>query len=169
MDKYECLMCGWIYDPEKGDPDGGIRPGTPFEKIPDNWTELVVEQDSITVKLEQPEFFLSDTPTVELVLEACKYYKIQYPDIVTAQSILETGYYKSKGCLERHNLFGLYNSYKKDYYTFNHWTESVKAYYDFVQYRYKEGDYYDWLEKIGYAEDPLYLTKVKQVKAKNNL
>jgi hypothetical protein len=134
-----------------------------------NSSEFVVEQDSITVKLEQPEFFLSDTPTVELVLEACKYYKIQYPDIVTAQSILETGYYKSKGCLERHNLFGLYNSYKKDYYTFNHWTESVKAYYDFVQYRYKEGDYYDWLEKIGYAEDPLYLTKVKQVKAKNNL
>ena len=37
MDKYECLMCGWIYDPEKGDPDGGIKPGTPFEKIPDNW------------------------------------------------------------------------------------------------------------------------------------
>ena len=37
MDKYECLMCGWIYDPEKGDPDGGIRPGTHFEKIPDNW------------------------------------------------------------------------------------------------------------------------------------
>ena len=37
MDKYECLMCGWIYDPEKGDPAGGIKPGTPFEKIPDNW------------------------------------------------------------------------------------------------------------------------------------
>jgi flavin reductase (DIM6/NTAB) family NADH-FMN oxidoreductase RutF/rubredoxin len=37
MDKYECTVCGYIYDPEKGDPDGGIAPGTPFEKIPDSW------------------------------------------------------------------------------------------------------------------------------------
>jgi flavin reductase (DIM6/NTAB) family NADH-FMN oxidoreductase RutF/rubredoxin len=37
MDKYECSVCGYIYDPELGDPDGGIKPGTPFEKIPDNW------------------------------------------------------------------------------------------------------------------------------------
>ncbi len=28
---------GYIYDPELGDPDGGIKPGTPFEKIPDDW------------------------------------------------------------------------------------------------------------------------------------
>lgn len=37
MDKYECSVCGYIYDPEVGDPDGGIAPGTPFEKIPDTW------------------------------------------------------------------------------------------------------------------------------------
>jgi flavin reductase (DIM6/NTAB) family NADH-FMN oxidoreductase RutF/rubredoxin len=37
MDKYECTVCGYIYDPEKGDPDGGIAPGTPFEKLPDGW------------------------------------------------------------------------------------------------------------------------------------
>lgn len=37
MDKYVCLVCGWIYDPEKGDPEGGIKPGTPFEEIPDDW------------------------------------------------------------------------------------------------------------------------------------
>lgn len=37
MDKYECSVCGYIYDPEVGDPDGGIAPGTPFEKIPDSW------------------------------------------------------------------------------------------------------------------------------------
>jgi rubredoxin len=30
MDKYVCLVCGWIYDPAKGDPDGGIEPGVPF-------------------------------------------------------------------------------------------------------------------------------------------
>jgi rubredoxin len=37
MEKYECLVCGWIYDPAIGDPDGGIEPGTAFEDIPDNW------------------------------------------------------------------------------------------------------------------------------------
>ena len=35
--KYKCNVCGYIYDPEKGDPDGGIKPGTTFEDIPDNW------------------------------------------------------------------------------------------------------------------------------------
>jgi len=38
MDKYQCSVCGYIYDPEKGDPDGGIKPGTRFEDIPDDWT-----------------------------------------------------------------------------------------------------------------------------------
>jgi rubredoxin/flavin reductase (DIM6/NTAB) family NADH-FMN oxidoreductase RutF len=38
MDKYQCTVCGYIYDPEKGDPDGGIKPGTRFEDIPDDWT-----------------------------------------------------------------------------------------------------------------------------------
>jgi rubredoxin/flavin reductase (DIM6/NTAB) family NADH-FMN oxidoreductase RutF len=37
MTKYKCTLCGYIYDPAKGDPDGGIKPGTPFESIPDNW------------------------------------------------------------------------------------------------------------------------------------
>ncbi len=37
MAKYRCTVCGYIYDPEPGDPDGGIAPGTAFEKIPDDW------------------------------------------------------------------------------------------------------------------------------------
>jgi flavin reductase (DIM6/NTAB) family NADH-FMN oxidoreductase RutF/rubredoxin len=37
MAKYECTLCGYIYDPAVGDPDNGIKPGTPFEKIPDTW------------------------------------------------------------------------------------------------------------------------------------
>lgn len=36
MAKYKCTICGYIYDPELGDPDGGIKPGTPFEEIPDD-------------------------------------------------------------------------------------------------------------------------------------
>ena len=35
--KYKCTVCGYIYDPELGDPDGDIKPGTPFEEIPADW------------------------------------------------------------------------------------------------------------------------------------
>ena len=37
MAKYRCTVCGYVYNPEKGDPDSGIDPGTPFEEIPDDW------------------------------------------------------------------------------------------------------------------------------------
>ncbi len=35
--KFQCTICGYIYDPKKGDPDSGISPGTPFEDLPDSW------------------------------------------------------------------------------------------------------------------------------------
>ena len=37
MKKFECKICGYIYDPEKGDPDGGIAAGVAFEALPDTW------------------------------------------------------------------------------------------------------------------------------------
>jgi rubredoxin len=38
MKKYKCLICDYIYDPAKGDPDHGINPGTAFENLPASWT-----------------------------------------------------------------------------------------------------------------------------------
>ncbi len=35
--KYECNACSYVYDPEIGDPEGGIPPGTPFEDVPEDW------------------------------------------------------------------------------------------------------------------------------------
>jgi flavin reductase (DIM6/NTAB) family NADH-FMN oxidoreductase RutF/rubredoxin len=35
--KYRCKVCGYIYDPDKGDPDSGVRPGTAFDALPDTW------------------------------------------------------------------------------------------------------------------------------------
>ncbi|MHA1743844.1 MAG: rubredoxin [Candidatus Heimdallarchaeota archaeon] len=37
MQRYECTICGYIYDPGKGDPDSGIAPGTAFEDLPEDW------------------------------------------------------------------------------------------------------------------------------------
>ena len=82
-----------------------------------------------------------------------------------AQAILETGWFRSSVCRNKGNLFGLRNPRTHDYYNFNDWRESVKAYYDKVQYRYKNKNenYLLWLKKIGYAEDKGYIEAVMRV------
>lgn len=37
LTKYRCVVCGYIYDPEKGDPDSDTKPGTTFEELPEDW------------------------------------------------------------------------------------------------------------------------------------
>ena len=37
MKKYECVLCGYVYDEAAGDPDNGIAPGTPWEEVPEDW------------------------------------------------------------------------------------------------------------------------------------
>lgn len=98
---------------------------------------------------------------------ALQYYEIKHPRIVLAQAKLESGNYKSKHCINKNNLFGLYNSKKKRYYSFEHWSHSVLAYKNMIEYKYKGGDYYRFLDKVGYASDPNYISKVKQIE--NNL
>lgn len=88
---------------------------------------------------------------------------IRYPKIALAQAILETGWFRSPLCRNRHNLFGLTNPQTGKYYEFNHWTESVRAYYTKVQYKYKGGNYLLWLRDVGYAEDPRYIREVIRV------
>jgi rubredoxin len=38
MDKWVCMICGYVYDPAVGDDEEGIPAGTPFEELPDDWT-----------------------------------------------------------------------------------------------------------------------------------
>ena len=88
---------------------------------------------------------------------------IRHPKIVLAQAILETGWFTSPVCRNKHNLFGLTNPRTGKYFEFGHWTESVRAYYTKVQYRYKGGNYLLWLRKIGYAEDPRYVRSLSRI------
>jgi rubredoxin len=37
MQKYQCEVCGYIYDPAQGDPDNGVPPNTAFDKVPEDW------------------------------------------------------------------------------------------------------------------------------------
>jgi rubredoxin len=56
MNKYVCPACGYVYDPAQGDADSGIKPGTPFEELPDDWvcpcgaTKSMFEEEGATYK-----------------------------------------------------------------------------------------------------------------------
>lgn len=122
-----------------------------------------IPTDVNILRIEQPEFLLSEAPD-DYLMEALEYYKVQYKDIVYAQAILETGHFKSRVCKEYNNLFGLYDSSQGDYYRFDHWSDSIVAYLSYIQSKYKPpNDYYQFLIEIGYAEDPDYVSKVKQI------
>lgn len=118
--------------------------------------------------LEYKQHFYSKSPQ-EGLMEALIYYDIKHPHIVYAQALIETGNFKSDLCLSDNNLFGLYNSSRGRYHRFDHWTESVVAYKDFIQRRYKPPeDYYEFLQRIGYAKDPHYINKVKEIVKQND-
>lgn len=129
------------------------------------------EEKPPEVKVDSFEYrqdFHSKSPEDGL-MEALIYYEVQHPQIVYAQAVLETGHFKSDLCLNDNNLFGLYNSNKGKYHSFNHWVESVISYKDFIQYKYKPSeDYYEFLQRIGYAEDADYISKLKKVVNKND-
>lgn len=82
---------------------------------------------------------------------------------VLAQAVLETGNFSSHVCKEYNNLFGLYDSKRRDYYRFASWEDSVVGYKRMIQYRYRGGNYLQFLKRIGYAEDPRYVSKVAQI------
>lgn len=122
---------------------------------------------NITSDTIQIPKFMTQNPKDGL-RDALVFYDVKFPEIVYAQAVLETGHFKSHGCLNDNNLFGLYNSKEKKYYVFNHWSESVKAYKNWIQRRYKPpNDYYVFLENINYASDSLYIKKLKQIVRKN--
>lgn len=86
--------------------------------------------------------------------------KILFPEIVLSQALLETGNFSSRVCLEYNNLFGL-RKRNGEYYRFARWEDSVQAYRDYVQYKYRGGNYFSFLDRIGYAEDRNYTLKVR--------
>lgn len=98
--------------------------------------------------------------TREQVLAEIKRLGIPHPTIVLAQARLETGNFKSDRCRRDHNLFGMKRG--RRYAKYGHWRDSVRDYKHRISSRYKGGDYYAFLRRIGYAKDPKYTAKLKQ-------
>ena len=101
--------------------------------------------------------------TIANLASSLQRHKVKFPNIVIAQALLETGYFTSRVCLEHNNLFGLRRPSDGGYYHFDNWEESIRAYRDYVQYKYHGGDYYRFLQRIGYAEDVEYMRKVRKI------
>lgn len=123
------------------------------------------ELSSIEVKLEQPEFLLKDPR--EGLMEALLYYQIPEPEIVYAQAYLETGNFnKYNQNVNNNNIFGLYNGRLDRYMIFDHWVGSVECYKRCFSDRYTDTteDYYHFLTRVKYAQDPDYNKKVRQIR-----
>ena len=110
--------------------------------------------DGITYAEDYPEAEI--VPELELNLEnlsdVLDQYGIKFKKIVMAQALLETG-----------NIFGLRRPSDGSYFEFPNWMDCVRAYRDAVQYKYISGDYYAFLDRIGYAEDKAYTSKVRRI------
>ena len=137
-------------------------------------TLLRTEVNELTLKVDSLENYSNvvykNIPTFESkspkegIDEALLYYDIKHPTIVKAQAILETGHFTSDLCIKNNNLFGLYDSKNKRYYSYNHWWESIIAYKEIIQKRYDNSKYYYmFLEDIKYAEDKEYINKLKKI------
>ena len=128
----------------------------------DRKTSLKTELQKKTDDITKSENNLPELTIPNLYKEIIR-NGIPYPKIVLAQAILETGWFRSSVCRNKHNLFGLTNPRTGKYYEFNHWTESVRAYYTKVQYKYKGGNYLLWLDEIGYSENSNYIKTIIKV------
>lgn len=134
------------------------------QKLNNNYYIFKVEiKDSVYITPED----ISDSLSIENVKGYIKALGIKHDKIVLAQVILETGHLKSVACKQKNNLFGFTS--KSGIMSFTHWKESVRYYSDWQYRHYQEklnnspDDYYKFLIKVNYAQDPEYISKLKKI------
>ena len=99
--------------------------------------------------------------TVDQVAKELHRQQVPQAHIVLAQARLETGNFTSNRCKRDHNLFGMKRG--RRYAKYHTWQESISDYKKRISARYKGGDYYQFLKRIGYAEDVAYQRKVSNI------
>lgn len=97
----------------------------------------------------------------ESVLKELIRQEIPHINIVLAQSMLETGNYTSGLSKTHHNIFGLRKGNK--YRRYNNYIECIADYKRLISSKYEGGDYYAFLTRLGYAEDPNYVNVLKGI------
>ena len=112
----------------------------------------------------EPEVKVTIIPvlTLENVYSELIANEVSHPDIVIRQVIAETNWLRCKNCsMQFNNIFGFYT--RNGYLRFDNWVESVKYYKNWQDSFYKGGDYYGFLQRIGYATAPGYLNLLRQI------
>lgn len=131
-----------------------------FGSLPIN-NAAIIQQD--TVVIHDTVFVKTPIPPLNAknVLAELKKQGVPHAHIVLAQSKLETGEYKSKLCKTHNNIFGLRkgNTYRR----YDSYVACIADYKKRISSKYKGGDYYEFLRRLGYAEDPLYTEKLKDI------
>lgn len=122
-----------------------IRQDNPVQK-----EAIICPEDSFSVK----DFVL------ELHIQ-----EVKYPDIVLRQACLESTWFTSPVWKKRHNPFGF--CYKGEYITFNDWKSAISYMKDWQDKYYKGGEYYRFIERIGYAQDCCYVETLKKMDMNN--
>ena len=100
--------------------------------------------------------------TIQEVKEEIIRQGLPHPEIVLAQARLESGNFKSTRAKRDHNILGIKHGTR--YAVYARWQDCVSDYKKRISSRYKGGDYYAFLKRIGYARDPKYIQKLKQFK-----
>lgn len=118
---------------------------------------FIFSANNIEAQTRQPK------PTVDKVCAYIVKVGIEHPDIVLKQSVLETGWYKSKFLMSRNNLFGFV--YKGKYLRFESWKKSVEYYKRWQKRHYTDPneDYYAFLLRIKYATGESYNNTLKKL------
>ena len=123
--------------------------------IKETTEDIVVIHDTLYVETPIPPL------NAKNVLAELKKQGVPHAKIVLAQSRLETGDYKSKLCKTHNNIFGLRKG--KSYRKYDSYKDCIVDYKRLISSKYKGGDYYLFLKKIGYAEDEQYIEKLKRI------
>lgn len=113
--------------------------------------------DISSLELNKENFFI-----------VCDELGLVHSDVIYAQALLESGHFTSGWYKTHNNFLGLWNSYKSEPYSFPHWSDCLRGYRDYIQYRYDEemgttDEYLMFLDELGYAEDPEYDSKVRRM------
>ena len=140
----------------------GLFIGTLYERYITPSNNPILVKDTVIVHDTIFKSIAAIPPLNETnVLKELKKQNIPHAKIVLAQSKLETGGYKSKLCKTHNNIFGLKkgNSYRR----YNNYVACIADYKKRISNKYKGGDYYKFLTELGYAEDPEYTQKLKDM------
>lgn len=133
------------------------------------FTFCVIEDKHTNVAMAEvvedtPVFYTQSSETQKelteenLKEELCR-HNIPHADIVLAQAKLESGNFKSELVKSHQNIFGLRKG--SEYRRYDHWTECVLDYKKYISSKYTGGDYYIFLNRIGYATHPEYINRLK--------